>query len=115
MWLVLAVAVMLAAIVSFQNRLLYFPAKAAVADMVVHIAALSPATGRRQLHEIRKSVVGEKEVGCQDFNAVSHGSIANLTLCPHPHQRWMPGIDKVHDPHVCLAGVLAVQATGILL
>ena len=33
-WLVLAVAVLLAAIVSFQNRLLYFPARAAVTDMV---------------------------------------------------------------------------------
>ena len=34
LWLGLAVAVLLAAIVLFQNRLLYFPAKAAIAELI---------------------------------------------------------------------------------
>ena len=50
LWLVLAVAVLLAAIVSFQNRLLYFPAKAAVADMVSgELRAWPPAEDFRGL------------------------------------------------------------------
>jgi hypothetical protein len=46
---------------------------------------------------------------------IPHRPIAALPLVPHPQQRRVAGVDEVDDPHVGLAGVLAVQASGVLL
>lgn len=46
---------------------------------------------------------------------ISHRPISTLPFVPHPQQRWVAGVHEIDDPQVGLAGVLAVQASGVLL
>lgn len=49
------------------------------------------------------------------LDAIPHRPVAALPPVPHPQQRRVAGVNKVDDPHAGLAGVLAVQAPGVLL
>lgn len=46
---------------------------------------------------------------------VPHCPIALLPLLPHSEQYRMPAVYKINDFHICLAGMLTVQTTSILL
>jgi ABC-type sulfate/molybdate transport systems ATPase subunit len=48
-------------------------------------------------------------------SALNLADEATLALTPHPQQRRVAGVHEVNDPRVDLAGVLTVQAPGVLL
>ena|GEM_PF-4597966 len=46
---------------------------------------------------------------------IAHRPIASLPLIPHPQQNWVACVDEIDNAHVGLIGMLAMQASSVLL